>query len=306
MLRRRARRLAIRFGFVALILVASFGAYTAGSALTGAAEGEVPGGVIQEAETEGFDSCGTLGDTEMNAWAESSPFTYIGFYLGGRNNGECFNPNKEWIQHRYAAHGKTQGWDFAPLWVGRQSQCTAAGAYYDFSNTIETAQKEAAEEVDLAVQHAENIGFGPGAVIYYDIEPWNIENSTCMAAFKAFLNVWSKRLQEKQNFKAGVYAGDCEGIQQLHGVSYPPDDVWMAHYWPKGTPRMESVYTVNCVSSSNWEVHRFHQWDGPYPGEESRGYRTWGGYRLAVDTSCAKGVDDGKWPDGDQTRCQAK
>jgi hypothetical protein len=295
------RKVGAALGFMIL----AYGSFTIGSSLTKTASGAVPGGQIRQAETEGFDSCGTLSDEAMNTWSRVSPYSYVGFYLGGRNNGECSNPNKEWIQKRYTKTENTIRWNFLPLWVGRQSQCTQAGAYYDFSNSIATAEGEAIEEADAAIRHAEGIGFAQGAILWYDVEPWETGNSTCVKAFEAFMNVWTRRLHS-QEFKSGVYAGDCEGFNHLAGVANPPDDIWMAHFWPKGTPRMESVYTVNCVENNLWEVHRFHQFDGHYEGEPEREYREWGGIKLQVDTDCAFGPVDGNREDAQYPGCYAK
>lgn len=301
MLKRESSCLGVRVGMVLLLVIGTYLAYTAGSFFANPARGEIPGGAYQEAQTEGFDSCESYSNSAMNIWAEKSPFTYVGTYLGGRNT--ICETSREWITSQYASHGRVNGWDFLPLWVGKQPPCT--GKYFEFSENLEKARSEAAEEVNLAVARAEKDGFSPHAVIYYDIEPWNTANEGCAAAFRAFMNVWSKRLQETYKFKAGVYGGDCAGgAAQLWGVSFPPDDVWLAHFWPKGTPNMESVYKVECVPKAHWEVHRFHQWDGFNSEEPSRGYREYGGVKLQVDTNCANGVDDGKYDDGVQTRCQ--
>lgn len=303
MLKHDSPRTVMKVGLVLLLMTTTYLAYTAGSFLASPARGEIPGGAYQEAQTEGFDSCENYSNAAMNTWAEKSPFTYVGTYLGGRNT-PC-ETSREWIVDQYASHGKVNGWDFLPLWVGKQPSCSSP-AYYQFSENLEKARGEAAEEVDLAVARAEKFGFSPHAVLYYDVEPWNTENEGCAAAYRAYMNVWAKRLQEKYNFKAGVYGGDCAGgVGQLWGVTYRPDDVWLAHFWPKGKSQMESVYTVECVPKEHLEVHRFHQWDGLYEGDPDRQYREYGGVKLQVDTNCANGVDDGKWDDGVQTRCQA-
>jgi hypothetical protein len=290
-----------RMLFALMVVGLSYAAYSVGSILASPASGEIPAGVTLMAEREGFDSCESYPDEAMNTWAEKSPFSYVGTYLGGRNT-PC-ETSKEWVQKRYAAHGKVQGWDFLPLWVGRQSPCSGPGLS-QFSKELSVARSQAAEEVDLAKARAEKDGFTPGSIIYYDMEPWNTANAECSAAFRAYLNVWSKRLNEVYGFKAGVYGGDCAGgINQLASVEHEPNQVWLAHYWPKGTPKMESVYKVECVPQSHWENRRFHQWDGEYEGEPSRGYREYGGVKLAVDTDCAKGLVAGHWPTGQVARC---
>ncbi len=306
MLRARSTQLFGRLGVVLGLIVLAYGSFTIGSSLTKSASGAVPGGQIRQAESRGFDTCETLSDEAMNTWSLKSPYNYVGFYLGGRNNGSCFLPNKEWIQKRYTpSPGKTVRWNFLPLWVGRQSQCTEAHAYDDFSNTPAAADAEAVEEADAAIRHAEGIGFAPGAILWYDIEPWNTGNSTCVQAYEAFINAWTRRLHT-QEFKAGVYALDCDGFNHLTGIANPPDDIWMAHFWPKSTAKTESVYTVNCVESNLWEKHRFHQYDGAYEGDTEREYREYGGIKLKVDSDCAFGPVDGNREGAQYPGCYAK
>jgi hypothetical protein len=198
----------------------------------------------------------------------------------------------------------TYGYDFLPIWSGRQNPCIAVDDY-TYSKTVATAQLQAAEEAEAAIARAERVGFNPGAIIWYDMEQW--EGEECLPAFKGFMNTWTKELHAA-NFKSGLYSSPCSDVLNIVNSSYPPDDVWLAEYstGAKETPNLRSVYNVNCVGQNAWPLHRFHQWNGSTAEEPDRSYEEWGGVGAVVDEDCAYGPDDGANPDGEAARCFAK
>ena len=172
MVRRRHLYL-LCFGLVALVAT---GAALAGSgALTSSAKADV-----YNYAYDGFDTCGAPTESQMNTWWYNSSYFWVGIYIGGVNRA-CPNTN---LTSSWVTTVKNQGWAFAPIYVGLQDPCYGGST---FSTNTTTAKSEGAGSADNAAATASNLGFGGGAVIYYDLEGFGgTSNSTCDAAAKAF------------------------------------------------------------------------------------------------------------------------
>jgi hypothetical protein len=105
---------------------------------------------------QGFDLCEGPSSADMSAWL-SSPYRAIGIYIGGSERG-CAQPNltASWVSQQYTA-----GWRFFPFYVGPQAFCG------QIDSPPTTQASEAASD---AVTQAEDLGFGSGAPIYYDMD----------------------------------------------------------------------------------------------------------------------------------------
>jgi len=230
----------------------------------------------------------------MDDWWANSPYYYYGTYLGGPASA-CNVPGREWYADVHAAHApKGLSWDFLPIWVGKQPPCSTISPRFsgDATNNYQQARTEAANEVDNAVGVATSRGFtSPGTILYYDLEAYDTTNSGCNAAARAYINVWSKRLQETWSDKSGLYGSACGSlVNQFWTVTFAPNDAWLADW--NNSP---SVYSVACTNKERWEQRRFHQ----YRGE------TWVKYGetlLFIDVDCAYGIVAG-WGQGDEAIC---
>ncbi len=105
---------------------------------------------------KGFDTCAAPSAGAMNTWKDSSPYDAVGIYIGGSMRA-CSQPNltPSWVKDR-----AEDGWKFIPLYLGIQAEDITAPA----------AQGAAA--ADDAVRNAADLGFGPGSLIYYDMEAY--------------------------------------------------------------------------------------------------------------------------------------
>jgi hypothetical protein len=287
-------KLKVRLTLLLAGFLVAYAAYSAGTFLASPARGEVVGNQTGLSKGRGFDRCQFPSRSQMDDWWFNSPYTYYGTYLGGPNSA-CNVPGREWYSDVHTPHApKGLSWDFLPLWVGKQPPCSSLPYRMsgDATNSYQAARNEAANEVDTAVGVANSRGFtSPGTILYYDLEAYETENSNCNAATRAYINVWSKRLQETYGAKSGLYGSACGSlVNQFWTVSYPPNDAWFADWNGTG-----SVYAVACTNKERWEQRRFHQ----YRGEA---WVKYGETLLQIDVDCAYGIVAG-WGQGDETVC---
>jgi hypothetical protein len=75
---------------------------------------------------------------------------------------------------------------------------------------------------------------GSGTVIYYNLEAYDGQNTTCAEASRAFVAGWTQRLQERNSY-AGLYALACNPpIARYADATPAPDAVWFAAWKSEG------------------------------------------------------------------------
>jgi hypothetical protein len=205
----------------------------------------------------GFDTCTAPSAQQMQAWA-TSPFNTVGIYIGGSERA-CAQPNltPAWITARAAS-----GWHFMPLYVGWQ-------AAWD-SLTATAPATLGRQDADDAVVQARSLGFGPGTLLYYDMESY--KTTAQSAAAMAFLSAWSAELHAK-GYRSAVYSSLSTGIADLvahHDRMTEPDAVDIAHW--NGVADADS----NVTPALMWPQQRAHQ----YLGNNTA---TYGGVTMTVD-----------------------
>ena len=263
----RGRRLAVGFAvritpFVAAVFVATVGCPS--PALAAA-----PGSAIVTTAQNGFDHCGVIPTSALSVWWSSSPYTWLGFYVGGDED-PCAGPDSTWVS---AVNG--QGWSFTPIWEGLQSACTGyAHTFPNGANGSDYSDGESSAE--NAVTAARGLGFSVGSIIYYDLEGYGAQDSpSCVTAAENYISGWTDKLHTL-GWSAGVYGSSCDsGL-----ADYPEvDDVWPA-LWDNS----DTTWGIECISSGTWETdRRLHQYDGNV-------YHSWGGTSTyEVDEDCALG-----------------
>ncbi|MFD4658299.1 glycoside hydrolase domain-containing protein [Kitasatospora sp. NPDC058444] len=207
---------------------------------------------------KGFDACTAPSGAAMNAWMASSPYRAVGIYIGGVRRG-CAQPNltASWVQQQQAA-----GWAFMPLYVGVQAP------------KITYPTTEGANAADDAVSQAQALGFGPGTVLYYDMEAYTTPQYS--ATVLAFLTAWTNELHA-WGYNSGVYSSSSSGMKDLaanagNSAYTMPDAVFSANWNGKedtADPAIPAGY---------WSNHqRAHQYASPQSPE------TWGGYSIGID-----------------------
>ncbi|MFF1903886.1 DUF1906 domain-containing protein [Kitasatospora sp. NPDC058218] len=207
---------------------------------------------------KGFDACTAPDPAAMAAWRAASPYQAIGIYIGGAARA-CSQPNltAAWMQQQYTA-----GWRFMPVYVGAQAS----------KITSPVAQGTAA--ADDAVAQASALGLGPGNVLYYDIESYNV--ATYSGAVQPFLSAWTTELHAL-GYNSGIYSSASTGIADLVGAGtsgkgYAMPDALFTARWNGVADTGDPV-----IPSAAWAGHqRVHQYDG-------NATESWGGVTIGID-----------------------
>lgn len=226
----------------------------------------------------GFDACGLPTTSEMETWWNSSPFTWVGAYLGGSDLSSCTTPSASWVN---TVTG--QGWNIEPLWAGPQDPCFTGGGAL-FSTNTTTAFNQGETQASDAVTALSNDGFDPSVngntTIVYDLEGYS-NGSGCIAAAQAFIKGWDTYLAVSPSQVSGVY-GAAEStytsyIQDLTG-SPDPRFIWGADY--DDNPSTTDLYGI---PTGDWDNNqRLKQYEGNQTP-------TYGGVELLVDYDNADG-----------------
>jgi hypothetical protein len=234
----------------------------------------------------GFDQCLTPEQDKMDAWLESSPYLAVGIYISG-NSRACRNqPNltPEWVRTQLR-----KGWRLLAITLGPQADCLDRFPRYDDDPTINPkpgrnnryslARKQGVAEAKKTVTEATRLGIVPGSVMWYDLEGFNLNNTTCRESALWFLSAWTKQIK-RLGYRSGVYSSVGSGIKMLDdarvkrpGVFALPDAIWLARW--DGVANTSSDY----ILEDGWRPGgRVKQYKG---GHDER----WGGVRINIDTN---------------------
>ena len=234
----------------------------------------------------GFDQCLTPEQYKMNAWLESSPFLAVGVYISG-NSRACRNqPN---LTPAWVATNLAKGWRLLPITLGPQADCLDRFPRYDDDPTIipkpgkhnrySLARKQGTAEASKTVTEATRLGIVQGSTLWYDLEGFNINNTTCRESALWFLSGWTKQIR-RLGYVSGVYSSVGSGIKMLDdarvqrpGVFTLPDAIWLARW--DGVANTSSDYILD---------------DGWRPGGRVKQYvgghdERWGGVKINIDTN---------------------
>ncbi|MFH8728062.1 glycoside hydrolase domain-containing protein [Streptomyces termitum] len=208
-----------------------------------------------------FDACAAPSASLMRSWKTSSPYDGVGIYFGGPTR-VCSQPNLTagWVADRTA-----EGWHMIPIYAGLQAGRIGA--------TDAAAQGRAS--ADDAVAKARTFGFGPGTVLYTDMEQY--DSATYRTRVLGYLSAYSARVKEL-GFRAGAYVNiqNTGDMAALHSNSRytEPDVLWVANWNHKADV---SNASMGLPGATYWPGRkRAHQ----YEGEVSE---TWGGASLNID-----------------------
>lgn len=248
---------------------------------------ETPAGALSRVNIlgGGFDACAAPSTGLLDAWYSPSPFWWVGIYIGG-NERACSQPNlsRGWVDTNSA-----RGWGFLPFRVGSQMSSANGCSSIDFSNYISTnASRATAQGEDSASQASSDAwgyGFAHGSMIYYDLEAFNDNNSTCVNAARSFINGWDWEVRHK-GYVPGVYGSTCgSALDSFSTLRYVPEAIDGA-YWNGNA----NAWDLPCVSINHWVDHqRIKQ----YVGGTNVSF---GGYALNVDLDCANGpINDARY-----------
>ncbi len=234
---------------------------------------------------QAFDKCEIATLVQFQDWWTNSPYKVSNLYIGGISR-SCANSA---MTGEYLAQLSAQGWRFIPTWVGYQASCSS------YANRIPTNTTQAynlgISEANAALDKAVSLGLtapdGTGTVIYYDLEAFDYENTTCVNSAKSFINGWTTRMHERGSLSA-VYSRGFE-LTLFHSIQNKPDVIWPANWYCSASPTCAyradaSVWNVTGLANSLWANHqRIRQYAG---GHEE----TWGTTLLKIDSNVIDGV----------------
>ena len=236
--------------------------------------GAGPGGTTIVEKHRGFDTCQNISTSTMSAGYSGTAYSVVGFYLGGElidlacPSHAGFHTTA-WINTIYA-----QGWNFQPIWDGKQSPCITSS--FPHSTNSAVAYTQGVDQANAASVAAVARGFSNGTILTMDLEGPISPGCAYAGATKEYVRGWTSQLQA-YFWLSGVYSGTCF-FNSLATISPPPNEISIAEY--NGSANM-GIYQVNgCLASAYWTLdQRSHQYLGPH-------YEAWGGTTVQVDTSC--------------------
>jgi hypothetical protein len=101
----------------------------------------------------------------------------------------------------YISQLSQQGWKFIPTWVGPQASCYSRPIARMSSDPV-VSRQQGISEANAAIDKAFDLGLTladkSGTVVYYDLENYDITNTPCHEAAKAFIEGWSPGADSRQ------------------------------------------------------------------------------------------------------------
>lgn len=200
----------------------------------------------------GFDKCEILTTSQMQDWYTNSPYRAVGAYIGGISRA-CTNVG---FTQSWAGTVLAQGWGIIAIWVGPQAPNSTLA--HRLSGVPATDQATGTTEADAAVAAAANLGFGPGSVIYYDMEAYT-RTTASEASTQAFLEGWTKELHTL-GYLSAVYSSHPEIQDWEQGkIADAPDDIWFAYFFSTGVAcgtRCQNTMAPDIPDTNFWTNHQ--------------------------------------------------
>ncbi|KQZ66802.1 hypothetical protein ASD66_17345 [Nocardioides sp. Root151] len=252
----------------------------------------------------GFDQCLTPTQSKMDAWMEHSPFSAVGIYISGDSRACRSQPNltPSWVTRQLANR-----WVLLPITLGPQADCLDRFPRYGDDETIkpssyrsyQAARGQGRREADKAVAAAKRLGIVPGSTLWYDLEGFNHNITSCRESAIYFLHAWTGRLHTL-GYVSGVYSSAGSGIKMLDDarVNRPgrftlPDRIWIARW--DGVANTSTDY----IREDGWQPHRRVK---QYRGGHNE---TWGGTTINIDSNFLD-VGKGSWASRQGLSCGGK
>ncbi|PUA79750.1 glycoside hydrolase domain-containing protein [Nocardioides currus] len=286
------RRLAIASGTALLALAVGVSTLTSGSGdpsgdvaeLSSAQAAMVAASTPGDFTGLGFDQCVAPTQSAMDAWITSSPYRAVGIYISGDSRACRTQPN---LSPTWVATQVSRGWRLLPIALGPQASCLDRFPRYKDDFTIDptptgsyaNARAQGVVEASKNVTDATALGIGPGSTLWYDLEAFDLGNTSCRESALAFVSAWVTRTKEL-GYVAGFYSSASSGIKMLDDarISRPgqfalPDRIWIARW--DGIANTSTSY----IGEDGWRPGgRMKQFKGGHK-------ETWGGVTINIDTN---------------------
>ncbi len=233
----------------------------------------------------GFDQCVAPTQQAMDRWLNFSPFLAVGIYISGNSRGCRSQPNltPAWVSKQLRS-----GWRLLPITLGPQAWCHPSFPRYSDDVDIDrdpgggryvNARRQGQREAVSAIAAARQLGIRRGSTLWYDLEGFDVSNTTCRESSLAFLSGWSWKLKRK-GWAPGVYSSASSGIKMLDDArkNRPkqfvlPTYLWIARW--DGRANTSTTY----ISDYGWNPHRRVK---QYRGDHNE---TWGGVTINIDSN---------------------
>ena len=204
----------------------------------------------------GFDTFCYPGDAAMKTWKESSPYSFVGYYL----EAPC-HPDDAWMGKR--ARIESLGWDIVVIYVGRQSQGPCSGVLPDRTKGL-------AEAHDALTKTASE-GFAPQTIVYLDVEPMD----HVPQAQIEYVNGWLSQFSAAR-FLPGIFC-HVKNANQLKGAitDFPAEQV---AFWVSGGGH----FVAGTSRPANSGVAFARIWQGTFNQT-----RSFGGVAIQIDENVA-------------------
>ncbi len=236
---------------------------------------------------QGFDTCEIPTVNQLENWMAGSPYEAVNLYIGG----SCRFCSNSGLTPENLVQIEDQGWKFIPTWVGPQSSCSSSCGGRKISNNTTTAYQQGLDEAEAALAKAVELDLaapdGSGAVIYYDLEAFNLSSSsTCRNAAQSFVSGWSKGLRDNGS-TAGLYGATCGSFfSDFATIDNPPDAIWAAYWAYSFYNSNASVWNLLCLDNALWpDQQRIRQYAGDH-------FESWGGTSIRIDSNVLNGIVD--------------
>jgi hypothetical protein len=222
----------------------------------------------------GFDACTAPATNALQAWS-ASPYRALGIYLGGVNRA-CKDGN---LSASWVSATVSMGWNLLPLYVGLQAPCVGQTSLQHISTVQATAASQGRAAADDAAALAATFGLPTGSPIYFDMEGYSTNNSSCTKSVQSFVTGWVTELRAN-SFAPGVYGSAASTIRDVSTLgTSTPDVIWIANW-----NSVEGVFGDPYVSDNLWPDHqRVHQYKGGHK-------ETWGGVSINIDSNYVDGA----------------
>lgn len=175
----------------------------------------------------GFDAHNAPAVDVMGTWWDTSPFFDVGIYVGGDNycgvhsptTGKCTSRPDPNLNAQWVTKVQGEGWGFFPIWVGPQAPCVLSSGFAEF--TTANAGPLGTSNADSAAAAMTTLGLS-GSVVFYDMENYDITNTSCSQAVRTFLTAWVKEMNTDGFQTTAVYGnpGPAENdFSQVSGLT---------------------------------------------------------------------------------------
>jgi hypothetical protein len=203
----------------------------------------------------GFDTAFYPGDAQMQAWKQSSPYSFVGYYLAAP-----VHPNASWMGKRATLQG--MGWDLVVVYVGRQSQGPGSSVPPD----VPSGHQLGAD----ALAKMQSEGFPAGNVVYLDVEPMD----QIPANMIDYVNAWLSEFAGKA-YLPGVYCHKKNAAQLKAATAQT-----LANYpfWVSGSGN----FTPGVSGPTDSGINFATMWQGTFNQQ-----KTFGGFSINIDENVA-------------------